>query len=222
MNGPPLEVVVWGDYACFTRPEMKVERVSYPVMTPSAARGILEAIFWKPEFSWLVLEIHVLKPIRWFSIKRNEISSRQSQRANSQFYADEDRTQRATLCLRDVAYLIKADIGLRAHATDDVAKYRDQFRRRVDAGECFHHPALGCREFSANFGPARGHERAEQIDSDLGRMLFDLDFEPKDKKTSKYSGKAFPHFFDAKVESGVLRVPSNEYQKLRWASEVKS
>jgi CRISPR-associated protein Cas5d len=229
MNSPPLEVVVWGDYACFTRPEMKVERVSYPVMTPSAARGILEAICWKPEISWLVREIHVLKPIRWFSIKRNEVSSRMSYRAANNwkdagdgYFADEDRTQRATLCLRDVAYLIKADIVLRPHATDDVAKYRDQFRRRVENGKCFHRPAFGCREFAAWFRTPDGSEKAIEETTDLGRMLFDLDFDPKDNKADKFPGTAFPHFFSAKLEQGVLHVPQNEYSALRWAQEVKS
>lgn len=229
MNSPPLEVVVWGDFACFTRPEMKVERVSYPVMTPSAARGILEAIFWKPEVSWLVREIQVLKPIRWFSIKRNEVSSRMSYRAASNwkkpedgYYADDDRTQRATLCLREVAYLIKADMILRSHATDDIAKYRDQFRRRVAQGECFHRPAFGCREFAACFGPPHGNEQPIEETVDLGRMLFDLDFDPKDARTGKHPGTAFPHFFTARLERGILRVPTEEYSKLRWAKEVRS
>src|SRR5437773_1934793 len=118
MNLPPLEVKVWGDYACFTRPEMKVERVSYTVMTPSAARGVLEAIFWKPEFSWRVREIEVLKPIRYFSILRNEVQRRASGRSAEPFYADEDRTQRHTLGLRDVAYVIRADVAVRAHCSE--------------------------------------------------------------------------------------------------------
>jgi len=227
---------------------MKVERVSYPVMTPSAARGILEAIFWKPEFSWLVREIHVLKPIRWFSIKRNEISSRQSPRTTGQYYADEDRTQRATLCLRDVAYLIKADIGLRPHATDDVAKYRDQFRRRVEGGECFHHPALGCREFAADFGKPRGHEKAIDLSEDLGRMLLDINFDqrkkverltkeelkgvvfddylepnkPLLKVDNRCPGTGFPVFFDAELKSGILKVPHQKYEQFRWANGVQS
>src|SRR6266508_6850254 len=125
MNGhrPPLAVRVWGDLACFTRPEMKVERVSYPVMTPSAARGILEAVFWKPEFRWRVQEIWVLKPIRYTSILRNEVNSRQSERAARGWQADgggydaaADRAQRHTLGLRDVAYVIAAQIELKPHA----------------------------------------------------------------------------------------------------------
>jgi len=227
MHGPPLEVVVWGDLACFTRPEMKVERVSYPVMTPSAARGILEAIFWHPEVSWLVREIQVLKPIRWFSIKRNEISSRQSYRTvagwdeGEGYFADDDRTQRATLCLRNVRYLIRADLVLRPHATDDVAKYRDQFRRRVAAGQCFHRPVLGCREFAADFAEPDGSEEPIAESATLGRMLFDLDFDPRDEKLEGYPGTGFPVFFDARLERGALRVPPEHYGELRWAREVR-
>src|SRR5713226_8066404 len=133
---PALEVKVWGVLACFTRPEMKVERVSYEVITPSAARGVLEAIFWKPEFAWQVREIWVLRPIRHFSILRNEVKSkavvstaRGWAEEGGGYFAEDDRAQRHTLALRDVAYLIKADIVLKPHATDDIAKYRDQFRR---------------------------------------------------------------------------------------------
>src|SRR5436190_5068478 len=107
MNEIPITLKTWGDFACFTAPEMRVERVSYPVMTPSAARGILEAIFWKPEFSWRVHEIWVLNPIRYFSILRNEVQSKASPSRDRPYYADEDRTQRHTLGLREVAYLIR-------------------------------------------------------------------------------------------------------------------
>src|SRR5215204_1330075 len=159
-NGPPLEVKVWGEFACFTRPEFGAERVSYEVMTPSAARGVLEAIFWRPEIEWRVREIVVLNPIRRFSILRNEVTSLQSERSarswtgeGGGYYADEDRAQRHTLCLRDVAYVIRADIFLKPHTNDHPAKYRDQFRRRVVRGQCFSQPYLGTREFSAFFGP---------------------------------------------------------------------
>src|SRR5947207_14467904 len=144
MQYAPVEVCVWGKVACFTRPEMKVERVSYPVMTPSAARGILEAVFWKPEFRWRVQEIWVLKRIRYTSILRNEVNSRQSERSarswqavGGGYDAAADRAQRHTLGLRDVAYIIAAQIQLRTHADADPAKYRDQFRRRVRDGRCF-------------------------------------------------------------------------------------
>jgi CRISPR-associated protein Cas5d len=140
---PQLEVKVWGELACFTRPETKAERVSYPVMTPSAARGILEAIYWKPEFAWRVREIWVLKPIQYLSILRNEVNSRQSEvsarkweKSGGGYLASEDRAQRHTLALRDVAYLIRADVVLKRHATENEAAYRDQFRRRVQRGQC--------------------------------------------------------------------------------------
>jgi CRISPR-associated protein Cas5d len=205
---PPLALRVWGDMACFTRPEMKVERVSYPVMTPSAARGVLEAVFWKPQFSWKVEEIWVLKPISYFSILRNEVNSRQSERtaagwvrSGGGYDASADRAQRHTLALREVDYVIRASIDLRADVTDDVAKYRDQFRRRVEGGRCFSMPYLGCREFSAGFGPATG-AAPQPIDEDLGPMLLDIAY------AADSSGHGRPRFFDARLERGVLRVPA--------------
>jgi CRISPR-associated protein Cas5d len=211
---PPLEVKVWGDLACFTRPEMKAERVSYPVMTPSAARGILEAIFWKPEFSWQVREIWVLSQIRHLSILRNEVNHKAMvataegwSKNGGGYFAEDDRAQRHTLALRDVAYLIKADALLRSHATQDVAKYRDQFRRRVNQGRCYHRPYLGCREFAAAFGPPDGTERAIGLSDDLGLMLFDLDY------ASDNSGRGTPRFFSARLEAGILRVPVELYRK---------
>lgn len=205
----PLQVQVWGEFACFTRPEMKVERVSYPVMTPSAARGVMEAIFWKPEFDWRVEQIEVLSDIRFFSILRNEVNSRQSERAARGWMADgggftaddpNQRAQRHTLALRDVAYRITASIELRPHATDDIAKYRDQFRRRVESGRCFATPYLGCREFSAAFGMPDGDRPIDRTE-DLGLMLLDIDY------ATDGSGRGTPRFFGAKLERGVLRVP---------------
>jgi CRISPR-associated protein Cas5d len=211
---PPVEVKVWGPFACFTRPEMKAERVSYPVVTPSAARGILEAIFWKPEFSWQVREIWVLKEIRHFSILRNEVNSKASVSTaegwvenSGGYFAEEDRAQRHTLALRDVAYLIKADVALAPHATDDVAKYRDQFRRRVNRGECHHRPYLGCREFAAFFGPPEGTERPIVLSDDLGLILFDMDY------TSGVSERRTPLFFHAELKNGVLYVGEQLYRR---------
>jgi len=215
--GPPLEVKVWGEFACFTRPEMKVERVSYPVMTPSAARGLLEAIFWKPEFAWQVREIWVLSPIRYFSILRNEINSRQSisvarrwASKGGHYLADEDRAQRHTLALRDVAYLIKADIVLKPAATDPDAKYRDQFRRRVARGQFFCQPFLGCREFPASFGEPDGSEEPIDRSEDLGLMLFDLRYR-RDANGRSLGGK--PVFFKARLEAGILRIPPELYDR---------
>jgi len=207
---PPLELRVWGDFACFTRPEMKVERVTYPVMTPSAARGVLEAVFWKPEFTWRVEEIHVLKPIRYFSIVRNEVSSRASEQTARRWAAEgggyeapADRTQRHTLALRDVDYLIRAQVELKPEVQEDEAKYRDQFRRRVREGRCFSTPYLGCREFSAHFAEPDGSEKAIDLTEELGPMLLDLRYEPDG------SGRGTPRFFQARLERGVLRVPAD-------------
>lgn len=247
---PPLEVKVWGEFACFTRPEFGTERVSYEVMTPSAARGVLEAIFWKPEMEWRVREISVLpsvrrdldsRPldpldsqshrIRYYSILRNEMNSVQSdrsarswERSGGGYYADEDRAQRHTLCLRDVAYVIKADIELKPHANDHPAKYRDQFRRRVRRGQCFTQPYLGTREFTAFFGtPDEGEKPIENLTDDLGLMLFDVEFELSEDGTIRYAshggggrevvrGDAKPRFFRARLERGVLRVPPELYE----------
>lgn len=215
MHYGPLEVKVWGDWACFTRPEMKVERVSYPVMTPSAARGVLEAVFWKPEFSWRVREIQVLRPIRFVSILRNEVNSIASHRSaqgwrkeGGCYFADEDRAQRHTLALREVAYVIKAELALKPHADADPAKYRDQFRRRVARGQYHHTPYLGCREFAAKFDKPDPSEHPLLINLDLGLMLFDLDYEHDEKGRGK-RGK--PKFFQAQIEDGVIRVPMQLY-----------
>lgn len=212
MHGGPLEVKVWGDWACFTRPEMKVERVSYPVMTPSAARGVLEAIFWKPEFTWVVREIVVLNPIAYFSILRNEVNSLASERSarsweksGGGFFASDDRAQRNTLGLRDVAYIIRADVVLKPGVDEHPAKFRDQFRRRVARGQCYAQPYLGCREFPAWFGePGPDDVPKETISMSVGRMLLDLDYVPGG------SGKATPQFFSADIRDNVLRVPPRE------------
>jgi len=198
-----LSVQVSSDFACFTRPEFKVERVTYPVMTPSAARGVLEAVFWHPQFTWRVLEIHVLKPIRYVSILRNEVNSKAALGEGKSFYADlvENRAQRHSVVLRDVAYRIYAEPVVNPGVADDVAKFRDQFRRRVQRGQCFHRPALGCREFAAEFGPADDTKPIDHTE-DLGWMLLDLDYG---------SGKPpfTPLFFEARLDRGVLSVPRN-------------
>ncbi|OPX37557.1 MAG: type I-C CRISPR-associated protein Cas5 [Desulfobacteraceae bacterium 4484_190.1] len=217
MEYGPLEIKVWGDLACFTRPEMKVERVSYPVITPSAARGLLEAIFWKPEFAWQIREIRLLKPIRYFSILRNEVnhtashrSAQDWQKSGGGYFADEkqNRAQRHTLALRDVAYVITADQVLKSHANADPAKYRDQFRRRVTRGQYHHPPYLGCREFAAMFGNPDLSDRYLPINMDLGLMLFDLDYE-HDKKGRGIRGK--PRFFQARFQNGVMYIDPNLY-----------
>ncbi len=219
---PPLEVKVWGEFACFTRPELKVERVSYDVMTPSAARGVLESIFWKPEFQWRIRDIRVLQPIRYFSILRNEVNNievistaRKWEREGGGYFADEDRAQRHTLALRDVAYVVVADMALRQGVQDDPAKYRDQFRRRVEHGQYFIAPYLGCREFPAAVALADGNERPQALTMDLGRMLFDLEYAPD------RSGRGQPRFFEARLEQGVLHVPRHLYTAREAARETR-
>jgi len=205
----PLEVKVWGEWACFTRPEMKVERVSYPVMTPSAARGVLDAILWKPQMSWRVDEIWVLNDIRYASFLRNEVNNRASEQSargwaerGGGFVATEDRAQRHTLALRDVAYLIRAHPLPASGSDDEAAKFRAQFRRRVERGQCFGRPYLGCREFAAAFAPPDGGERPIAQSGDLGPMLWDIAYAPDG------SGRGTPRFFAARLEEGVLRVPA--------------
>ncbi len=221
-NFSPLSVKVWGDFACFTRPEMKVERVSYEVMTPSAARGILEAIFWKPEFYWRVRQIEVLKPIRRLSIKRNEVKSKASYRtikgwdeSGDRYFGDEDRTQRHSLILKGVSYVIRADVSLASHAQDEhPAKFRDQFRRRVNRGQCFHRPYLGCREFSAHFGEPNEETTPIDLSEDLGRIIFDIDY------YQDGSGRGKPIFFQARLENGILKVPDRLYDKIERDEDV--
>ncbi|MDP2182792.1 MAG: type I-C CRISPR-associated protein Cas5c [Actinomycetota bacterium] len=198
----PVQVKVWGERACFTRPEMKAERVSYPVMTPSAARGVLEAIFWKPEFEWHVTSIAVLKPIRHFSAVRNEVNRRASPQSAG-FDISETRTQRHTLGLRDVAYVISADVIVAPHVGEDAAKYRDQFRRRVNKGQCFNQPYLGCREFVGYFGNVDGSESAIDLSEPLGLVLLDIEYKAEPPHE--------PHFFQAELVRGVLNVPDYSF-----------
>ena len=217
----------WGDLACFTRPEMKVERVSYPVITPSAARGLLEAILYKPQFRWRVQRIAVKKPVRFLAFRRNEVKSRLSARKPEPLMADEDRTQRNTLALRDVEYVIEASLHLtplaglprRVHAAEDqggdsLVKYLAMFQRRTEKGQCFAQPCFGCREFPAYFELAE--ESAMQVnagvnaDTDLGLMLYDV-FNLnvlQDQPPGKVE-KPQPRitFFPARLKDGMMDVP---------------
>jgi CRISPR-associated protein Cas5d len=227
MSDSLLSMRVRGDFALFTRPEFSAERVTYSVPTPSAARGLLESVFWKPEMRWIVREIVILKEIRYFSLLRNEVNSHQNERTakgwekagRGGYYADEDRSQRHALCLRDVDYIIRADIQLKAHANAEPAKYRDQFRRRVERGQCHHQPYLGTREFSAYFSKPDGTEKPIDLDLDLGLMLFDLEITEATDGGMMYlshdanggkvtKGNAKPKFFSAELKAGVLTVPS--------------
>lgn len=199
---PPVVVEVWGDAALFTRPEAKVERLSYPVMTPSAAVGVLEAIFWKPEFAWQVAAIEVLAPIREGRVRRNEttqVMTRDAALKGQVIDTAANRTQRATTYLKDVRYRIHAHAVLRPLATEPVAKYRDQFRRRVERGACFAQPYFGTREFPANFGPVTGAVPID-VSADLGVMLHSI-------KHGKQGRDPVSAWFTARLDKGVLMVP---------------
>lgn len=204
-----FRVKVWGEHACFTRPEMKVERVSYDVMTPSAARGILEAILWKPAIRWQITQIDVLNPVRWASVRRNEVGAVMSPRASDLFIEDQ-RKQRAGLFLRDVAYTIHAffEMTAKAGAEDNVKKFEEMFMRRAGKGQCFHRPYLGCREFAAQFKPLATEEESGPIGEtrDLGFMLYDID----------HSGsEPMPMWFRAKLQNGLVHVPAAESPEVR-------
>lgn len=204
-----IKLRVWGDYACFTRPEMKVERVSYDVITPSAARGIIEAIHWKPAIRWTIDRIHVLNPIRFDNIRKNEVGAKISARnaksamtsgdlVGLHLLVEENRQQRATLALRNVDYVIEAHFDLTERAGDDTAaKHWDIFRRRAEKGQCFHRPALGLREFVADFDWVDDIPQSALTGSrDLGWMLYDIDF----------ANGNTPQFFRATMEDGVIDV----------------
>lgn len=204
---------VSGAHACFTRPEMKAERVSYDVMTPSAARGILEAIHWKPAIRWVVDAIHVLKPVRFHTLRRNEVGSKipvakvktalnRGSLEGLELRVEDDRQQRATTLLVDVDYVIEAhfDLTPRAGAEDNPGKHLDIFNRRARRGQCFHQPCLGTREFPARFDLlADDAPPPPAIDDsrDLGFMLWDID----------HGGDRAAMFFRARMERGVVRVP---------------
>lgn len=214
-----LNLHVWGERACFTRPEMKVERVSYDVITPSAARGILEAIHWKPAIRWVVDRIHVLKPIKFESIRRNEVGSkitdniiRSAMRACTTKgvtnIVDEDRQQRAATVLRDVAYVIEAHFERTGKwgPEDSDAKHIAMARRRARSGQCYQRPCLGTREFAAEFALVENEIPAALPDTrDLGFMLLDID----------YSQDASAIFFRAQMNLGVIEVPRMEDVKAR-------
>jgi CRISPR-associated protein Cas5d len=201
---------VTGPLACFTRPELKVERVSYPVMTPSAARGVLEAVLWKPAIRWRIERIKVLAPIVFTAFRRNEVGTVAARPtaavvagggAIDPFYIEDRRQQRNTVCLREVDYVIEArfDLTDRAGPADNRAKFVEMFRRRVENGQHFHHPYLGCREFTGDVRPVEADTPAPIDDSrDLGLMLWDIDFGTKKNR---------PLFFAANLDHGVLEVP---------------
>jgi len=217
---------VTGDYACFTRPEMKVERVSYDVITPSAARAVFDAILWKPGIRWRLRRIEVLKPVRWISVRRNEVASVLSTRhaiaamnegrGELALYVEDERQQRAGLFLRDVGYRLHGEMQLLSdEARGNPAKYHAMFTRRAEQGQCVNQPYLGCREFAARFRLIEAQEDGRLPDgepealkgwsADLGWMLYDLDFAD--------SANPRPTFFRARIEQGVMDLDRAEVRR---------
>lgn len=218
----PICVEVWGKYACFTRPEMKVERVSYDVMTPSAARGLIESIYWHPGIRWAVDRIHVLAPIRFTNVRRNEVKSTISaskvrtvmERGRGELYlaTPQDIQQRASLLLRDVRYVVEAHFDIvpeKLSAGDHSGKFQDIATRRVAKGQFYHQPYFGCREFPAHFAPCEAIPPCpEELrgERDLGYMLYDMDYtDPENIR---------PLFFRAVLRDGVLHVPSRDSEEV--------
>ena len=201
-------IEAWGDYACFSRPEMKTERVSYDIMTPSAARGLIEAIFWHPGLRYSIDRIYLLNPIRFTNIRRNEVKAALLASAALRaakggeapvLYTSQEIQQRAAMVLRDVHYVIEChfDMTDRAAPGDNPGKFQDILRRRLTKGQCYHMPYFGCREFQASFRKWHGGKiRAIDLTQDLGWMLYDLDYtDPQNIQ---------PQFFRARLEHGVL------------------
>jgi CRISPR-associated protein Cas5d len=210
-RSPTLALRARGPLACFTRPELKVERVSYPIMTPSAARGLLEAVLWKPAIAWHVERIQVLKPIRFTAFRRNEVNSKASAPAATvvanggsvtPFFADEDRAQRNTVALRDVDYVVEAHFEMtdRAGPEDNLTKFVEMFERRVAKGQHFHQPYFGCREFVAEVLTADDAPVPIKDSRDLGIMLWDIAYGPDRNR---------PIFFAARLVEGVLEIPAD-------------
>lgn len=214
---------VWGPMACFTRPELKVERVSYDVITPSAARAIFEAIFWKPAIHWQVTKIEVMNPIKWTSVRRNEVGAVASK---TPIFIEEKRQQKNSLLLKDVRYRIWAELEFipkskrteqfdshndKEHNDENPAKYNAMFERRASKGQCFTQPYLGTRECSASFRLI--NPEIDALDSpiaetrDLGIMLYDMDFESNVKNPPAM-------FYRARMDKGVIIVPPKDSEEI--------
>lgn len=204
-----VKLRVWGDYACFTRPEMKVERVSYDVITPSAARAILEAVYWKPEIRWVIDRVHVLKPIKFTNIRRNELGSKlplgsvkkavKDGKSPVCVFIEDDRQQRAAMVLKDVEYVIEAHFDIIGGEDINAAKHKEMFDRRAAKGQCFTQPYFGCREFPVSFEPLDGAAPPSPLTGrrELGQMLHDID----------YANDMEARFFRAEMINGVITVP---------------
>ncbi len=231
-----VKLRVWGDYAAFNRPEMKVERVSYDIITPSAARGILEAIYWKPQIRWVVDRLRVSAPIHFTHVRRNEISATiptkgkagvesamKSGKGQLGISVTDVRQQRAAMILTNVCYGIEAHLEVLNPREKDgtvpdnpEAKHLDSFNRRASKGQYFHHPYLGCREFPASFQLVDDFPpcpESLQGQRDLGWMLLDMDFvpDPKGPVVESNQGRrlrAEPRFFPAVMQDGIVEVPA--------------
>ncbi len=218
-RSPTLRLRARGPLACFTRPELKVERVSYPVMTPSAARGLIEAVLWKPAILWHVERIRVLNEIGFTSFRRNEVNSKAISPSAATvknggpaplYFADEDRAQRNTVALYNVDYVIEAHFTLtdKTGPDDNMTKFVEMFQRRVKKGQHFHQPYLGCREFAADILPADDAPDPIAETKDLGLMLWDIVYGPDQNR---------PVFFPAHLKNGVLDIPAAPLSD--WAAE---
>lgn len=231
INLPPLSLRIRGPIACFTRPELKAERFSYQVMTPSAARGVLEAVLWKPAIHWRIERIKALAPIAFISFRRNEVGNIAatpvqetvlSGGPHDNFFVEDRRQQRNTVALSDVDYIIEARVEMtdKAGPDDNKSKFVEMFRRRVAKGQHFHQPYLGCREFVGEVSAVDDNTPTPIADTrDLGLMLWDIDYRPareKEKasltwhdKGTIVRGSARPIFFAARLVAGVLEVPTD-------------
>ena len=207
-----VRIKVWGEFACFTRPDLKVERMTYPCMTPSAARGILDSILWKPEFTWHVKRISVLNPVKFTSVKRNEINKKQGK---SPIIVEQDRSQRNSIILRDVAYTIEASVyQASSPVTNPTRKYIEMFNRRVRKGQCWRRPYMGTREFAAEFAPPEDADVPISEDMPIGSMFLDMGYD--------VTGAPMPRFFyDVAVRQGVLDC-SKEYEQILSSSHPRN
>lgn len=206
-----VKIKVWGEYACFTRPDLKVERMTYPCMTPSAARGVLDSILWKPEFKWHVHRIQILKPVRFFSVKRNEINSKQGR---NPIIIESKRAQRNSVILRDVAYIIEASVNMNGYSEkNSPKKYMEMFKRRVQKGQCFRRPYLGCREFAAEFSEPHESDMPIQDTIPIGSMLLDIFYDESGNPSPRY-------FYDVKIDHGILNC-SEDYKVVMESSHIQ-
>jgi CRISPR-associated protein Cas5d len=205
-----IRIYIAGEFACFTRPEAKVERVSYPLPTPSAARNILDAICWRPEMRWLITSISLIKPVRYVSIRRNELQSKvvpsiiKKWMSGPEYYEplvagaaqNTDSTLRNTLALANVGFVIEArPLVFNTNGDNTPQKYAAMLMRRAEKGQCYSRPYLGCREFPADFRPGCPEDTPMDVTEELGRMLYDITFRPEGNQAV---------FFDARLQNGVM------------------